>query len=87
MNRLDHLWAESIQKELDDGRLAYGHRATHLRRSQSTLSPRFAWVSAIAEFRSDVRANPSLALICTIGGFALGLLSIAVPAIIVVRMS
>jgi hypothetical protein len=47
------------------------------------LSPRFAWVSAIAEFCSDVRANPQLALICTIGGFALGLLSIAIPAIVI----
>jgi hypothetical protein len=51
------------------------------------LSPRFAWVSAIAEFCSDIRSNPQLALICTIFGFALGLLSIAIPAIIVVRIS
>lgn len=44
---------------------------------------RWSWKDDLAEFVADVRANPTLAIACTVAGVIAGMLAVVVPAVAV----
>lgn len=43
---------------------------------------RWTWRDELAELWSDIRDNPVLAMVCTGGGFIVGMLAVVVPAVV-----